>query len=101
MHVRFQDPTKNLLLIGSNGTGKTLALVAALKMKVAHYKRNRTPIKLLVCMDSDYKSTGREGLLEDFKTKYGLKSVLEEYDTEPMSLIQIQKGFLKGDEKQI
>ena len=82
----FQDPTKSLLLWGSSGTGKTLALVAALKRKVSYYKRRKIPCKVLVC------SFGHrfKQLLNDLKTKYGLQSILEESETEPMLLKQLE-----------
>ena len=86
-----QDPTKSLFLIGSHGTGKTLALVAALKRKVAYYKRLKKPIKVLVLTYRENKN-----LLQDLKNKYGLQSILDEYETEPISLEQVKNGILKG-----
>ena len=87
----FQDPTKSLLLWGSSGTGKTLALVAALKRKVSHYRRRKIPYKVLVCSfgwDSNCKQ-----LLNDLKTKHGLQTILEECKIEPMLLKQLQRDL--------
>ena len=91
-----QDPTKSLFLIGSHGTGKTLALVAALKRKVAYYKRLKKPIKVFVCTYHE-----NSCLLKDLKTKYGLQSILDEYGTEPMPLKQLGDRFLKGNTKTV
>ena len=90
----FQDPTKSLLLWGSSGTGKTLALVAALKRKVAYYKRRKIPYKVLVC-SFGYKSNCKQ-LFNDLKTKYGLQTILEECETEPILLKQIEDDLVKG-----
>ena len=85
----FQYPTKSLILWGSSGTGKTLALVAALKRKVSYYKRRKIPYKVLVCsFGTDY-DTCKE-LLNDLKTKYGLQTILEKCGTEPMLLKQLE-----------
>ena len=86
----FQDPTKSLLLWGSSGTGKTLALVAALKRKVSYYKRRKIPFKVLVLSYS----TQAEHLLEDFKTKYGLHTILDENGIVPIHLNQLE--YLKS-----
>ena len=85
----FQDPTKSLLLWGSSGTGKTLALVAALKRKVSYYKRRKIPYKVLVCSFGSDESNCKQ-LLNDFKTKYGLQTILEECGTNPMLLEQLE-----------
>ena len=91
----FQDPTKSLLLWGSSGTGKTLALVAALKRKVAYYKRRKIPYKVLVCSFGDRYINCKE-LLNDLRTKYGLQTILEECETEPILLKQIEDDLVKG-----
>ena len=87
----FQDPTKSLLLWGSSGTGKTLAIVAALKRKVSYCKRRKIPYKVLVCSFGYTSDCGQ--LLDDFKTKYGLQTILEECETEPMLLKQLEKDL--------
>ena len=85
----FQDPTKSLLLWGSSGTGKTLALVAALKRKVSYYKRRKIPYKVLICSFGDGYINCKE-LLNDLRTKYGLQTILEESQTEPMLLRDLE-----------
>ena len=89
-----KDPTKSLLLWGSSGTGKTLALVAALKRKVSYYKRRKIPYKVLVCSYGSDQSNCQQ-LLNDLKTKYGLQTILKECGTEPMLLKQLEDD-LKG-----
>ena len=89
----LQDPTKSLLLWGSSGTGKTLALVAALKRKVSYNKRRKIPWKVLVCSFGSGLNHCKQ-LLNDLKTKYGLQTILEECGTEPMLL-----GKLENDQK--
>ena len=88
----FQDPTKSLLLWGSSGTGKTLALVAALKRKVSYCKRRKIPVKVLICSFGSDESNCKE-LLNDLKIKYGLQTILEECGTEPMLLIQVEEDL--------
>ena len=85
----LQDPTKSLLLWGSSGTGKTLALVAALKRKVAYYKRRKIPYKVLVCSYGSSTNNCKQ-LLNDLKTKYGLQTILEESTTEPILLKDLE-----------
>ena len=89
----FQDPTKSLLLWGSSGTGKTLALVAALKRKVSYYKRRKIPYKVLIC-SFGFASNCKQ-LLNDLKTKYGLQTIMEDCGTEPKLLKQLE-NYLKG-----
>ena len=76
---------------GSSGTGKTLALVAALKRKVSYYKRRKIPYKVLVCTYGQ-ESKCKE-LLNDLKSKYGLQTILEESGTEPMLLKQLEENL--------
>ena len=90
----LQDPTKSLLLWGSSGTGKTLALVAALKRKVSYYKRRKIPYKVFVCSFGDG-GTNCKQLLNDLKTKYGLQTIMEDCGTEPKLLKQLE-NYLKG-----
>ena len=90
----LQDPTKSLILWGSSGTGKTLALVAALKRKVSYYKRRKIPYKVFVC-SFGYGIYKCSQLLNDLKTKYGLQTILEECGTEPILLEKLVND-LKG-----
>ena len=85
----FQDPTKSLLLWGSSGTGKTLALVEALKRKVSYCKRRKIPYKVFVCSFSSYRDNCKQ-LLNDLKTKYGLQTILEDSSTVPMLLKDLE-----------
>ena len=75
-----------MLLWGSSGTGKTLALVVALKRKASYYKRRKIPYKVL-----GYSNC--QQLLNDLKTKYGLQTILEESETEPMILRQLEEDL--------
>ena len=88
----FQDPTKSLLLWGSSGTGKTLALVEALKRKVSYCKRRKIQYKVFVCSFSSYRDNCKQ-FLNDLKTKYGLQTILEECGTEPMLLDQLRNDL--------
>ena len=72
-----------MFLIGSSGTGKTLALVNALKMKVSHYRRQRKQIKILLCADAFSKEWAKD-MKSD--SKYGLQTTIKEYHCEPMRL---------------
>ena len=88
MHV-FQDPTKSMFLIGSSGTGKTLALVNALKTKKSYYKSRKKQIKILLCAHEFSKEWAK-----DMKSdKYGLQSIIKEYQCEPMSLKDVEEIF--------
>ena len=73
---------------GSSGTGKTLALVVALKRKASYYKRRKIPYKVL-----GYSNC--QQLLNDLKTKYGLQTIMEDCGTEPKLLKQLE-NYLKG-----
>ena len=42
------DMTKNLLLAGSSGTGKTIVLAEAMHMRIAHYMRERVPLDIII-----------------------------------------------------
>ena len=71
-----------MFLIGSSGTGKTLALVNALKTKVAFYKRQKKQIKILLLAHRF-----SEEWAKDMKSdKYGLQTIIKEYQCEPMVL---------------
>ena len=85
----FQDPTKSMFLIGSSGTGKTIALVNALKTKVSYYKRQKKQINILLCADGFSSQWVR-----DMKSqKYGLQTIIGEFHCEPMSLEENEKLF--------
>ena len=72
-----------MFLIGSSGTGKTLALVNALKSKVSFYKRQKKNIKILLCTGEWSKEWAR-----DMKSdKYGLKNIIKQYECEPKTLV--------------
>ena len=71
-----------MFLIGSSGTGKTLALVNALKTKVSYYKREKKQIKILLCTDR-FSDEWAKDMKSD---KYGLQSIIKEYQCEPMQL---------------
>ena len=78
-----------MFLIGSSGTGKTLALVNALKTKVSYYKRQKKQIKILLC--TNYQSNE---WAKDMKSdKYGLQSIINEYQCEPMKLKDAERLF--------
>ena len=71
-----------MFLIGSSGTGKTLALVNALKTKVSYYKRQKKQIKILLCAGKFSKEWAN-----DMKSdKYGLQSIVKEYQCEPIKI---------------
>ena len=78
-----------MFLIGSSGTGKTLALVNALKTKVAFYKRQKKQIKILLLAHRF-----SEEWAKDMKSdKYGLQSIIKEYQCEPMKLEDAEQLF--------
>ena len=78
-----------MFLIGSSGTGKTLALVNALKTKVSYYKRKKKQIKILLCADEF-----SEEWANDMKSdKYGLHSIIKEYQCEPIKLKDAEQLF--------
>ena len=88
----FQTMPKNIILYGSAGTGKTLLLVEILRMKVAHYKMlARKPIKVIIAA---YGSTfiRTDQLKQDFKTKYNLQDILEEFNVEPKTIKELSSG---------
>ena len=71
-----------MFLIGSSGTGKTLALVNAMKTKVSYYKRQKKQINILLCT----KFWSREWARDMKSDKYGLQSIINKYQCEPMTL---------------
>ena len=76
-----------MFLVGSSGTGKTLALVNALKSKLSYYKRLKKDIKILLCSGLPSKEWAK-----DMKSdKYGLQSIIKEYQCEPMKLENTEK----------
>ena len=78
-----------MFLIGSSGTGKTLALVNALKTKVSYYKRRKKQIKILLCSHAF-----SEEWAKDMKScKYGLQSIIKEYQCE---LLKLKDAEQKG-----
>ena len=88
LHV-FKNPTKSMFLIGSSGTGKTLALVNALKTKVSYYKRQKKEIKILLWADG-FSDEWAKDVKSD---KYGLQSIIKEYKCEPMRLVDAEQLF--------
>ena len=78
-----------MFLIGSSGTGKTLALVNALKTKVSYCKRQKKQIKILLCADKF-----SEEWAKDMKSdKYGLQSIIKQFQCEPMKLRDAEQLF--------
>ena len=71
-----------MFLIGSSGTGKTLALVNALKTKVSFYKRQQKKLKIFLCASLISKQWAKDMMSE----KYGLETIMKEYQCEPMDL---------------
>ena len=61
----FYSRTKNVLLWGNHGTGKTLLLAEALRMKIGFYKNKKAKFKIFV---TSYMYGTL--LLEDYKQKF-------------------------------
>ena len=59
----------HLFLWGSHGTGKTLLLVEALRIMMAHYKLQKVEAKVIVLTYHDKVIESSE-LLKDLRTKY-------------------------------
>ena len=81
-----------MFLIGSSGTGKTISLVNALKTKVAYYKRQKKPVKILLCGYEKSKELERDLASE----KYGLQTIIKEYQCKPVNLNSDPVKSLKG-----
>ena len=92
LHV-FKNPTKSMFLIGSSGTGKTLALVNALKTKVSYYKRQKKQIKILLFSATSIYGLPKEWANDMKSGKYGLQSIIKEYQCEPMKLQDAEQLF--------
>ena len=58
--------TKNLLLAGSSGTGKTILLAEAMHMRIAYYVRKKEPICIIIAVWK----WGAKSLVEDLTNKY-------------------------------
>ena len=83
---------KNFILYGSSGTGKTLLLAEVLKIKIAHFKMvNKKPIKVLVATyEAMFVKTDQ--LKQDLKEKYNMQAILEEFEVEPKTMVELSKG---------
>ena len=62
-----ENPTKNVFLWGSSGTGKTIILTEVLKMKASYYKMNGIKLNVLV---TSYIATPQSQLIQDLQNKY-------------------------------
>ena len=62
-----ENPTKNVFLWGSSGTGKTIILTEVLKMKASYYKMNGVKLNVLV---TSYIATPQSQLIQDLQKKY-------------------------------
>ena len=62
-----KNPSQNIFLWGSSGTGKTIILTEILKMKISHYKKMGLKLNVYV---TSYMATPESQLIDDFKMKY-------------------------------
>ena len=80
--------------MGSSGTGKTLALVNALKTKVAFYKKQKKNINIMLC--AGVTNLSQEWVKDMKSEKYGLKTIIQKYQCEPMRFKDVRfKGRVK------
>ena len=85
-----QQQFANIILWGSYGTGKTLLLVEALKIKISHYKKQNIGMKVFI---SSYNNDSYDSpLMEDFRERY-LKHLLHEEFAEFIDFKHLCKGI--------
>ena len=61
------NPSQNIFLWGSSGTGKTILLTEILKIKLSYYKMKMVQLNVFV---TSYMATSDSQLIHDFKEKY-------------------------------
>ena len=61
--------TRNVILWGSSGTGKTILLTQALGMKFSHFKKQKVPMKIIVSSFGGLDVQPKK-LMEDMESKY-------------------------------
>ena len=61
--------TRNVILCGSSGTGKTILLTEVLGMKLSYFKNENIPMKIIVsCFGKSFIQPKK--LMEDMENKY-------------------------------
>ena len=82
----------NLFIYGTSGTGKTLMLVEALRIKVAYHKMfGDKPIKVIIGT-YQHSYSGNDQLKKDLIKKYNLQRIMEEYNVQPKTIHELSKG---------
>ena len=84
---------KNVILTGPFGTGKTFLIVELFKMKVARYKSLRN--KHLKIIIATY--LVRPQLVMDFKAKYNLHYIIDEWRRDHQWILQPKGENLKTE----
>ena len=85
-----QKKPQHMVLTGQSGSGKTLMLSEGLKMKVADYKYQNIPSKVIIATYD--MGGGCIQLHQDMKKKYSLDYVMKEFDIEIKNMKELSKG---------
>ena len=67
VEIIAKDQPQNVFLWGSSGTGKTIMLAEAMKMKISHYMKQGKKLNIFV---TSYMATPESQLLKLLKDKY-------------------------------
>ena len=62
----YRKVSKNLLLAGSSGTGKTILLAEAMTMRIAHYMRKGVPLRIIIAVWSEQAQELSKGLMDKY-----------------------------------
>ena len=62
--------TRNVILWGSSGTGKTILLTEVLGMKLSYFKNENIPMKIIVSSFGAGLAIQPKKLMEDMESKY-------------------------------
>ena len=78
-----------MILTGPPGSGKTVMITEALKIKVAECRQERIPFKLII---ATYSEGGCYQLRKDLMKKYNLECILDRLHVEVKSMEELSHG---------
>ena len=91
MFVIFsQENNKNLIVTGPPGSGKTVIITEALKMKVAQCKQKDIPVKIIL---ATFSRDACPQLCQDLKQKYNLDYLMKEFQADTKNMEELFEGW--------